>query len=145
MYNDWRFNCIKSSGVPVQIQDSDLNNLFTFTQDDLSYSLSCFICKVKKYNGEEYPPNTIQMYLFKNSIKWKLLNHSEFTMLTNIVDMKERHALGLGIRKSADIISMSHGDKMFSDGLLGDENLIQLLCTVLYDCTLCFARRYGTK
>ena len=54
--------------------------------------------------------------------------------------MKERTALGLGIRKCCDIISFSHEDTFFKDGLLGDQNPVQLLNTVIYmlclHCTL---------
>ena len=40
--------------------------------------------------------------------------------------------MGLGLHQSIDIISLSHEDKLFSSGALGDETPIQLLHTVVY-------------
>ena len=59
--------------------------------------------------------------------------------------MKERTALGLGVRQSSDIILLSHEDKLFVCGALGDENPIQLLRTVLCMLGLHCALRGGVE
>ena len=41
--------------------------------------------------------------------------------------MKQRTAKGLRIRKSCEIISLSHEDKMFATGALGEGDPEQLL------------------
>ena len=76
----------------------------------------------------------VQMYLHENTLFWKLLDGDEFMCLRNVVDntMKERHAMGLGIKQSSEVISLAHEDIMFRNGILGDENPIQLLQTVIY-------------
>ena len=115
MYTQWKVDRIKSSDVAQEIKNADLSCFYSFTQHDLYYALSRFIGEVKEYDGCDYPPNTIreiiimiQMYLQKNSILWKLLDHPDFNTLKKVVDntMKERTALGLGVRKSCDIISL---------------------------------------
>ena len=66
----------------------------------------------------------IQMFLHKNNVFWKVLDDPEFVNLCNVLDntMKERHAMGLGVRKSSEIITLSHETKMFNHGILGENN-----------------------
>ena len=125
MCNDWRDLRVKSWDVPAQIRSADLNQLYYFTQDDLSFALSRFIREVKKVDGSEYPPNMlkeiiimIQMYLHKNAITWKLLDHPKFNSLCNAVDntMKEHIAFVLGVKQSSEIISLLREDKVFQTG-----------------------------
>ena len=80
---------------------------------------------VKKIDGSEYPPNTnrelvimIQMYLYENSIYWKLLEDQEFLSIRNVVDntMKETHSAGMGVRKSSEIISLDNENQMLRKG-----------------------------
>ena len=73
------------------------------------------------------------MFLSKNSIRWKLLDQPEFLNLRNVLDntMKERTASGLGVRRSSDIISLSHEDTIFQKGILGEP------CTIIEDDDLC--------
>ena len=109
-----------------------------------------FIREVKKIDGSEFPPATlreiiimIQMYLHENSISWKLLDGESFVNLRNVVDntMKERTAMGLGVRKSASVISLDQENKMFDDGILGEDNPTKLLETVIYMLGLHLALR----
>ena len=88
MYNQWRFDRLKLPDVACEIKNADLNSLYTFTQQDLSYFLSRFIREIKRCDGCDYPPNTIheiiimiQMFLQKNSVLWKLFDHPEFNTL----------------------------------------------------------------
>ena len=46
--------------------------------------------------------------------------------------MKERHTAGLGVHKSSNVISLQNKEKMFNQGVLGDENAMQLLQTMIY-------------
>ena len=124
-----------------EILQANLEVLYTFTESDLCFVLLRFIREVKKLDGTEYPPNTvreliimIQMYLHENSIYWKLLDNSAFASLRNVVDntMKERHGMGLGVHRSSDVISLSHEESTFNQGILGDESAFQLLRTMVY-------------
>ncbi len=55
--------------------------------------------------------------------------------------MKERSRAGLGRKKSADVISLDDEERMWVDGVLGDESPEQLRDTVMYllglNLTLC--------
>ena len=148
LYSQWRAATVSVVGCPPQIINANLDS-FVFSKQDLCYVMCRFICEVKKIDGTEYPPNNVrdlvlmvQMYLHKNSMFWKLLDNVEFTELRNVLDntMKERHGSGLGVRKSSYIITLDHENKMFNQGVLGDENAAQLLRTVIYmvglHCTL---------
>ena len=87
------------------------------------------------------------MYLHKNAIRWKLLDHPEFQSLRNVVDnaIKERTAMGLGLKKSSEIISLSNEDKLFESGALGDESPQQLLHTIICMMGLHCALRGGIE
>ena len=154
MFCDWRTERLSDHGVPMQIQNCDLDRLSDVKQGDLAYSLSRFVREIKKLDGTEYPPNTlreivimIQMHLHENGVYWKLLDHPEFLSLRNVLDntMRERTAMGLGVKQSSDIISLANENKLFEIGELGDNNPQQLLNTVIYMVGLHFALRGGVE
>ena len=117
--------------VPDLINGADLESLFTFSAGDLEYALCRFVREVKKIDGSNFPPNTvrelvtlIQMHLHKNSIIWKLLSGEKFANLCNVVDntIKERTAMELGVKCSSSVMSLESGNKMFDDGISGEDN-----------------------
>ena len=141
MYSERRLNQIKSGSVTEQILKADLDCINSLSEGNLAYSLSRFICEIKKLDGSDYHLNTlreivimIQMYLNENSVYQKLLDGAEFVSLRNVLDntMKEHTAQGLGMRNLSNVISLKHEDMMFWCGALGDENPSQLLHTVIY-------------
>ena len=127
MYCGWRHNRrINTPGI-VEIERANLDALFTFCGADLAYALSCFVGEVKHVDGKEYPPNTlkelvimIQMFLHENGLYWKVLDNEAFRGFRNILDntMKQRTAMGLGVRKSSNVISLMQEDKLFKEGIL---------------------------
>ena len=154
MFDEWRNYRMKQESVPIEVQRCDLNRVGQFSEFDLCFVLARFICEIKRIDDSEYPPNTlreiivmIQMHLNENGIFWKLLEHTNFQPLRNVVDntMKERTALGLGSRVSSKIISMENEDKLFSSKCLGDENPQQLLYTVIYMMGMHLALRGGIE
>ena len=74
------------------------------------------------------------MHLYQNGIYWKLLDGEAFHGLRNVLDnlMKQRTAMGLGVRQPSTIISLEHENKLFSSGALGESNPETLLRTVIY-------------
>ena len=154
MYDQWRSNRLLDAYVPDEIRRANLNALFTFSAGDLEYSLCRFVREVKKVDGTDFPPNTvrelvilIQMHLNENSIYWKLLDGDKFPNLRNVVDntMKERTAMGLGVRRSSSVISLDSENKMFDEGILGEDNPTKLLETVIYMVGLHLALRGGVE
>ena len=122
--------------------------------DDLSYALCHFVREIRKVNGSEYPPNTIrelvimiQMYLNECGLFWKLLDWPQFINLRNVVDntMEKKHSMGLGVRNSAEVISLQEENKMFESGVLGEDMLVKLLRTVIYMIGLHCALRGGIE
>ena len=154
MYNEWRVNRLKEVLVPVEIRRCDLKFPQDFNENDLCYTLIRFIREVRKLDNTEFPPNTLreiivmlQMDLQQKGVYWKLLDGEKFSDLWNVVDntMKERHAMGLGVRQPSSIISLAHEDKMFLCRALGEENPEQLLRTVIYMLGLHLALRGGVE
>ena len=154
LYSEWQLNRMKQLFVDKAVRDVDLACVGEIEKANLCYALCRFITEIKKVDNSEYPPNTIreiiimvQMHLQQNGVYWKLLDDVEFFKLRNIVDntMKERHAQGLGVRKSCNIISMTDEDRMFQCKALGDENPQMLLRTVIYMMGLHLALRGGVE
>ena len=113
MYGEGRKNRLSSGLYAPEIINAKLDCVGMFAKSDLCYSLSCFICGVKKLDGSDYPPNSlrdivlmIQMYLHENSLLWKLLDQEEFITLQNVLDntVKERHSQGLCICRLSDMM-----------------------------------------
>ena len=141
LYCQWRVNRIAKPFCPNQIINANLDFLVHVTQVDLAYSLCRFIREVKKLDGSDYPPNTlremivmIQMYLQFNGVNWKLLDGACFVGLRNVLDntMKQRHAAGLGVRKSSEIITPNVERKLLEAGVIGLDSPQQLLNGVIY-------------
>ena len=135
------YNRIGKIGCPSEIVDADLNDVGQLSKGVLAFSLCRFVREVKKMDGSDYPPNSvcelvimIQMYLHEMSVYWHLFDDAEFLSVKNVVDntMKERHAMGLGVKQSSEIISLSHEDILFGSNTLGESNPLQLLRTVIY-------------
>ena len=154
LYSDWRRNRIGKPGVPSAIVNANLEVVNSFTKGELAFALCRFIREVRKLDGNEYPPNTvrelvvmIQMHLHQNSIYWKLLDGDSFLCVRNVVDntMKERHAMGMGVRRSSEVISLANESKLFNSGTLGDGNASQLLQTIIYMVGLHCALRGGDE
>ena len=154
LYDQWRKNRIGMTDASVQIFNADLQFYKNFTKDELCYSLCRFVREVKRLDGNDYPPNTIrelvimvQMYLHENGVFWKLFDDQQFATLRNVVDntMKERHGAGLGVRRSSEIITLEHEDKLFSQSVLGEENPLQLLRTIIYMLGMHCALRGGVE
>ena len=85
------------------------------------------------------------MFLHERGVYWHLLDHPEFVKLRNVIDntMKERYAMGLGVKKSAEVISMQCESKMFDEGVLGEDSPEKLLKTIIYMMGMHCALRGG--
>ena len=154
MYSQWRLNRMSDGQVPDEIVRANLDLVMGVENSDLCFALARFIREVKKIDGSDYPPNTlreiiimIQMYLNEHLIYWKLQDEQDFVYLRNVVDntMKERHAEGLGVRRSSEVISMASEDQLFSSGVLGEDTPLKLLRTTIYMMGLHCALRGGNE
>ncbi len=127
----------------MDIVRSDLHYPQHLHKCELATSLSKFLIEVCKLNGSEYPPQILyqmivcmQMYLQTQKLYWHLFDKSDaelsdlYYTLDNI--MKERTAQGLGRTISVDIIELQVEQKMWKDGVLGQDQPRQLLDTIIY-------------
>ena len=154
MYNDWCRSRVGRPDCPDQIIQANLEILHTFSMSQLAYALCRFVTEIRRLDGKEYPPNTIheiviciQMYLHENCVLWQLLEGPEFTGVRNVVDntMKERHSMGLGVRKSSEYITKNQEDLLYSSGQLGLDSPQQLLNNVIYLLGVYLALRGGVE
>ena len=78
---------------------------------------------------------SIQKYLNENHLGWKLLDDPDFLEVKTVLDnlMKERAAFNIGVTKrQAEVITYSHEEKLWSDGILSEQTPNQLRDTVLF-------------
>ena len=86
-YNVWKLGTIETSGVEYcdsDILSSNLDVPKNLEKDKLCRALCKFSTEVQKCNEGDYQPNSlkdmiisIQMYLNKNDVNWKLLNRHD--------------------------------------------------------------------
>ena len=76
------------------------------------------------------------MFLHAKKVFWFFLDHSDMTFLDLYYELDNEmkcHTLeGLGVVKSATPVSLTVEDKLWKEGKLGEENVCQLVETVLF-------------
>ena len=142
--------------VDEEIERADLNNLEQLEKSDLEYALCRFICEVRKVKDDgEYPGRTlyqmicsIQNFLRKNDVNWRLVHRDEFIQFQRVLDMvmQERAAKVIGtVKKQAQVISLEYENQLWAKGLLGEDTPDKLRDTVLYLLGVNLALRAGDK
>ena len=122
---------------------SDLANIDSLDCVDFCESLCQFIPQVTKVkDGSDYHGKTlyelivsIQKYLNQNNKPWKLIEGPEFINVKTVLDniMKEHAANNIVlVRCQAQYISAEYEEKLWSEGVLGEQNHQQLRDTVLF-------------
>lgn len=140
LYRNWWFQRCAKVDCDSRVKWASIDNLKQVSRANLCFALSAFIGEIKK-DGSEFPGPSlyqiiicIQFHVEKNGLKLKLLDHPDFVSLRFTLDnlMKECARAGLGRKQSADIISVDDEEKMWREGMLGDDKPEQLLHTVMY-------------
>ena len=156
-YQDWRIAKISNLGTfDILIDEANLDNVHELRKDVFIYVISRFIPEVVKVkDGSDYPGKTlyemvvsIQRYLNENNMKWKLLDDVEFKEVRTILDnvMKSRAAVNIGlVKKQAEYIPLDYEEKMWREGVLGEEYPDQLKDTVLFVLGINLALRAGDE
>ncbi len=110
--------------------------------------------EVKKKDGSEFPGATLyqivialQFHLETQGFEWKLLDDPVFICFKNTLDniMKERAKMGLGCTVSATPITLTQEEKMWQEGMLGEDTPDVLCNTVVYLVGLNFALHGGQE
>ena len=143
-YNEWRAVKISSpESYDVNVDRADLDNVRKIPKESLVVALCKFIPEVTKVrDGSDYPDKTlyemivcIQKFLNENSIPWRILEDPEFIEVRTVLDnvMKERALCNIGVvRRQAEVITPDHEEKLWIDGVLGEQTPTQLRETVLF-------------
>ena len=157
LFKDWQSNRNKHALDPSNKLDISpiMVSLEDMTIDEINYSVSRFICEVKKMDGTEYPADTlyslvisVQLYMDSIGKPYKFLNDESFIQIKNTLDnVMKCHARDPDARprKQAAIITLGEEDFLWSKGVLGSENAKQLLNTMVYLIGLNFALRGGQE
>ncbi len=154
LFKEWWKQRAAKPGCDMRILWGDLNNVHQVSKGNLAFSLCAFVSKVKKKDGTEYPGAAlyqmivcIQFFLQKHGIDWKILDDPDFVRLCFTLDnvMKQQAKAGLGLKKSAQVISVTDEEKMWSDSILGDSNPDQLCETLMYLLGINLALRGGAS
>ncbi len=131
--------------------DIDADNL---NAEHLSFCLCCFVNEVRRQDGKEFPGKSlyklvvlIQFYLERRGIFWKLIDGLEFKCVKFTLDnlMKKRASEPGFECQGAEAIPVESEEEMWKNGILGEENPIQLCHTVMYLLGLGFALRGGDE
>ena len=156
-FNSWRSSKISDpNGFDVIIFDCDLNKLDSVMKFGLNYSLCRFIPEVTKCkDGSDYPGKTlyeiivsIQWYLHQHDKPWKIIEDPEFLDAKTVLDntMKERASNNIGmLKKQAQVITYDHENKLWADGILGEDGPSKLRDTVLFLLGIHLALRAGDE
>lgn len=117
--------------------------------------LSAFLLAVRKKDGGEYEPCTLQSfissidrYLKTNGYKTSLRGSIEFSRTMEVLKMKTKQlkSLGKGNKpKAADPLEDTHIQKMFDSGTLGDSRPSSLIHSLWLLCTTNFGMRTGQE
>ncbi|XP_072042901.1 zinc finger MYM-type protein 2-like [Amphiura filiformis] len=156
LFREWQLErntkAVYESSLNISPIDVDLDDM---TRDELNYSLSRFICEVKKVNGEDYPGETlhelvicVQLHFDLIGKPLKFLSDPDFLQVKNTLDsvMQDRAKLGLGIRrKQAQVITVQEEERLWQQNVLGCSNPTQMLNTLFYLIGLNFALRGGQE
>ncbi len=143
IYCQWREHSLTSSECDPRIHRSDLCYPKHLVMCNIAFCLCKFLTEVRKINSDKYPPHalyqmvvSIQMYLESHKIYWRLLGkgHDDLNDLYYTLDnlMKQYTAQGMGKKTSAKVVSKMDEDKMWDEGVLGDDHPKQLCDTVLF-------------
>lgn len=143
------------------VEDTSLNispilvELEDMTKDEINYSLSRFVCEIKKKNGNDFPGETlheiiicIQLFFEQRNQCYKFLSDPEFMQLRNTLDtmMQEKKKAGIGIRrKQAQVIDIDEEKLMWEKNVLGSDSPSKLVNTLVYLIGLNFALRGGQE
>ena len=126
------------------------------TKENLEYALCRFICEVKKCKVDgDYPGKTLyqltcalQNHLKKCNLNWKLVHGDEFVKFQRVLNsvMQERALNGIGVcSRQAQLISLETENRLWSDGILGEDTPNKLRDTVLYIIGVNCALRAGDE
>ena len=142
-YCDWRSHRMMDvNSFDVRIYECDIDRVELLECDSFEFSMCTFLAEVRKLDGTEYPGKTlyhlvvsIQKHINSKGKNWKLVEGSQFSQIRTVLNnlMKERAKNNIGnVKRQAEMIDSEVKNKLWSSGVLGEDNPDQLRCTVLF-------------
>ena len=142
-YNDWRDERLKTFNYDYSIYMADLRNLNELTKPNLQHALCRFVPEVTKTRGiGPFPGQTlyqmvvaIQKHLRVNKLNWDLVEGKDFADVKIVLDniMQERTKANIGVvKKQAEVITYEFEEKLWAQGVLGEDSPCKLRHTVLF-------------
>ena len=154
LFRMWRKNRIHEGTGEGEILWCDLDRQ-DLDPEVLAHVLPTFINKIKRADGEDYPPNMVysiivmlQLFFEKKGKMWKLLDGKIFNSVRNTVDNIMKHQSMERIAqkvKRSEPISITDEEEMWDFGILGEESPECLRNTVMYLIGLTFVLRGGKE
>ncbi len=153
LFQSWREERLKSVAPETEIVFSYLT-VKSLSADNLAYSISTFLNKVKRQDGAEFGAKglynlviMLQFYLEKKGLKWKLCDDDPFLRVRYTLNnlMKKRCANRVSITKSSVLLTYSDEEKMWANSSLGKDEPTKLRNTVMFLLGLSCALRGGQE
>lgn len=153
LFKDWQKQrndiAVDQDISPIRVELEEM------TKDELNFSISRFICEIKKRDGNEYPSDTLyslvvclQLHMDTIGKQHKFLNDEVFSQIKNTLDnvMKSRARNHVNVpRKQAEEITLDEEENLWNKGALGADNPKQLVNTMVYLIGARFALRGGQE
>ena len=130
-------------------------HLFLCTPSQLDYWLSKFVMEIRHKDGQPYPPSSLYQiccgvlrYIRELKLSVNLLVDNEYRFYRQTLDaeIKRLRRNDIGTKhKTAEPISVSEEECLWSMGLLGDSSPQILLDTMVFLCGMYFVLRSGQE
>ncbi len=153
LFRQWRYTRMLRNAVKHEVQACDVDAIGV-SKKDLSYCLCAFLNEIKRVDGQEYSAKSLygivimmQFFFEKKGCMYKLIDGEEFQNVKFMLDnlMKLRTLDYVGVVQKASVISETDEEKMWKDGVLGEDEPDKLRDTVLYLLGISCALRGGQE
>ena len=113
------------------------------SKETFEFALCRFICEVRKSKDDQNYPGkmlyqlvcALQNHLKKQEVNLKLVHEEDFQYFNRVLDrvMQERAAMAIGtIKRQAQVISLDYENRLWEQGILGEDTSDKIGNTVLY-------------
>ncbi len=153
LYKNWRWSRMTRSAPEKFVTKADICGL-NLNKECLAQTLCAFLNKIWRKDGNEFVGKglyniviLLQFHLEHRGFMWCLVEDTEFKKVHFTVNnlMKERTSDRLSVSCSSSAISMSDEDKMWHEGVLGEDTPEKLRNTVMYLLGVCCALQGGQE
>ena len=154
LWQEWACSRIKNIS-PDETGHALDNDVVKMELADVSFWLQRFVLEVRKSNGDVYSPDSlyqlccgIQRALREAGHDVNIFKQFQFAQCRSVIDgeLKRLNATGNYIeKKKANVITTEMEERLWEQGLLGDDSPQVLSKTLVFMIGLCFALRSGEE